>query len=171
MAELICPGCKTTIEPGTPYCPTCFSIPVARPAPAPAPPTTTGPRICADPDCDTGGVPPAGGCRACGLAGAAARAGLRFEWGTVPVEADTALLIGREGSPLADRLAGFSNVSRRHAEIRCDGTALTVTDLESTNGTFVNDTRIPAGEPTTARPGDRIRFGATAEATVIGASG
>lgn len=180
MAELICPGCKATIAAGTPYCPTCFSIPVPKPEPEPQPaevPTAVpavvpapaaGRRPCADPDCGTGGIPPAEGCRACGLAGSAAATTLQFAWGTVPVRPGTPLLVGREDSPIADRLTQYSNVSRRHAEIRCDGAALTVIDLQSTNGTFVNDTRIPSGQQTTARPGDRIRFGATAEAKVIG---
>jgi hypothetical protein len=172
MAELMCPGCKATIAAGTPYCPTCFSIPVPKPAPADAPPPDrpppdTGNRPCQDPDCETSGVPPASGCRACGLGGQAATT-LRFEWGTVPVEPGTPLLVGREGSPIADRLGDFSNVSRRHAEIRSDGTNLTVVDLNSTNGTFVNDQRVPPGQGMTAKAGDRVRFAAKLEATVIG---
>lgn len=33
-------------------------------------------------------------------------------------------------------------VSRYHAEIRCDGNGYSIHDLNSTNGTFVNDTRV-----------------------------
>ena len=48
------------------------------------------------------------------------------------------------------------SVSSRHAELeRTDG-AWRVTDLQSTNGTFVNDRRIDSAE---LKPGDRLRFG------------
>ncbi len=167
MAELICQGCRTTYPEGTAYCPTCFSIPVPNTAGEHTPkPAAAGPG-CGDPDCRNGGVPPAAGCRACGLTGAAATT-LRFPWGPVPVEAGGSLLIGRENSPIADRLTDYSNISRRHARVHSDGTSLTVEDLDSTNGTFVNDKQVPARTPTPAKAGDRVRFAATLEATVLG---
>ena len=48
-------------------------------------------------------------------------------------------------------------VSRRHAMVEQVGEAYHITDLESANGTFVNDRRIT--EPTPLRPGDTIRIG------------
>lgn len=48
-------------------------------------------------------------------------------------------------------------VSRRHAEIRQNGSAYVISDLGSTNGTFVNDRRIAA--PTVLPPGARIQLG------------
>lgn len=50
-------------------------------------------------------------------------------------------------------------VSRAHAEIHLSGDPLTVTDLGSTNGTFVNGARIQANQAHLLKPGDEIRFG------------
>ena len=169
MAELICQGCRKTYPEGTAYCPTCFSIPVPNPAAADPPAAATG-AACGDPDCRTGGVAPATGCRACGLPGAPAATTLRFPWGPEPVEAGGSLLIGRENSPLANRLADYSNVGRRHARVHSDGTSLTVVDLDSTNGTYVNDRKVAPHTPTPVKAGDRLRFAATLEATVLGTS-
>jgi pSer/pThr/pTyr-binding forkhead associated (FHA) protein len=47
-------------------------------------------------------------------------------------------------------------VSRRHAELAPDGTALRVRDLGSTNGTFLNGKRVEEG---IARAGDTLAFG------------
>ena len=65
------------------------------------------------------------------------------------------LLIGRADEcdirPLGDE------VSRRHCEVRVDGDALTVEDLKSRNGTYVNGTKIAA--KTRVTDGDIIRVG------------
>jgi hypothetical protein len=47
-------------------------------------------------------------------------------------------------------------VSRRHAEIEVQGRNVQIRDLDSTNGTFVNDKRLERESP--LRPGDRIRI-------------
>ena len=47
-------------------------------------------------------------------------------------------------------------VSRRHAEIRRNGTEFTIVDSDSLNGTFVNRTRV---EKTPLRSGDEIQIG------------
>lgn len=49
-----------------------------------------------------------------------------------------------------------TGVSRRHAEIRWDGQTAMLTDLNSTNGTTVNDLQVSAWE---LANGDRIRLG------------
>jgi len=155
----------------------------------PAEPTeplaVAAPRVgarCADPDCVHGGIKPVERCRHCGgstpppqrptaeqrpAAAPAqrpttARPGfaLVFPWGAESVPADRALPIGREDSPLAGRLAAYPNVSRRHAEVSADGGSITVTDLGSANGTFVNDTRVAPRTSVRAEHGDRIRLAA-----------
>jgi pSer/pThr/pTyr-binding forkhead associated (FHA) protein len=59
-------------------------------------------------------------------------------------------------------------VSRRHAEISWDGVRCTVTDLGSSNGTFVNSRRLMPNLPETIRHGDRVVFG-TSSAWVVAA--
>jgi hypothetical protein len=65
--------------------------------------------------------------------------------------------VGREAG-LALSLIGESTVSRRHARLERTGDVVVLTDLGSTNGTFVNGERVT--EPTTLRPGDSVQFGA-----------
>jgi putative nucleotidyltransferase with HDIG domain len=49
-------------------------------------------------------------------------------------------------------------VSRRHCTLAVQGSALSVTDLDSANGTFLNERIVKSA---TARPGDLIRVGST----------
>jgi Inner membrane component of T3SS, cytoplasmic domain/Domain of unknown function (DUF4389) len=63
--------------------------------------------------------------------------------------------VGREG----DVVLNDSEVSRRHATLSFDGSAVTVADLGSTNGTFVNEERVDAARQ--LGPGDRLRIGTT----------
>ncbi|MCW5936478.1 MAG: FHA domain-containing protein [Fimbriimonadaceae bacterium] len=66
------------------------------------------------------------------------------------------LEIGREAAGLA---LGFdSQASRRHATVTPTQAGLIVTDLGSTNGTFVNGQRVTSAQ---ARPGDTILIGST----------
>jgi serine/threonine protein kinase len=65
--------------------------------------------------------------------------------------------IGRD--PDNELIANVAQVSRHHAEIRYDGMAWNVMDLNSTNGTFVNDRRVWPGQPLKLQTGDLLRFG------------
>lgn len=184
MADLMCPGCKSAIPAGTPYCSTCMLAPVPRPeasppdqtdaAPPPADPTgpvrtpapsspapsaDSGVMRCPDIDCVHGGVVPAKPCRHCGRR-ATASVELVFPWGVEPLPPGQVLAVGREDSPLARNLAQYPNVSRRHAELAAAGASVTVTDLGSANGTFVNDRRIEPRNGVPARAGDRVRLAA-----------
>jgi FHA domain len=51
--------------------------------------------------------------------------------------------------------------SSRHATISPAGQGYRITDLGSTNGTFVNEQRLSPNAPFTLNPGDRIRIGDT----------
>ena len=66
-------------------------------------------------------------------------------------------VVGREEN-LGLSLVGESSVSRRHATITRNGSLLTLRDLGSTNGTFVNGRRISADTPLSS--GDDVQFGA-----------
>jgi len=65
-------------------------------------------------------------------------------------------IVGREEG-LDVSLVGESTVSRRHASVTRTGKSAVLKDLGSTNGTFVNGTRLQ-GE-TTLKPGDQVLFG------------
>ncbi|MFI5385753.1 MAG: FHA domain-containing protein [Fimbriimonadales bacterium] len=65
-------------------------------------------------------------------------------------------LVGREDG-LVVSLVGETTVSRRHASVLRSGTSVVLKDLGSTNGTFVNGTRLQ-GEAT-LKPGDQVQFG------------
>ena len=78
--------------------------------------------------------------------------GTRFE-----IHADQgAISIGREAGNAVQ--VDDNEVSRRHAEIRRVGAGYVLGDLKSSNGTYVNDTRIERSE---LASGDRIRLGRT----------
>jgi hypothetical protein len=95
--------------------------------------------------------------------------GASIEQGDTPLDAELVLADGRRirlaprttvlgrlpdcTVPLADPQS-----SRRHAEIRHEPDGIVLVDLESTNGTFVNDVRI---REQLLRDGDAIRIGNT----------
>ncbi len=80
-----------------------------------------------------------------------ARAGQRVDVGAQPVS------IGK--GPATLQIADDPAVSTRHAALALRGDAFVVTDLGSTNGTFVNNQRI--AQPTPLGDGDLLRFGQT----------
>ncbi len=59
-------------------------------------------------------------------------------------------------------------VSRLHAEISFQNEGWLLTDMSSTNGSFVNEARLAPGQPVRLHPGDALRFGPTACFTVSG---
>jgi DNA-binding winged helix-turn-helix (wHTH) protein len=65
------------------------------------------------------------------------------------------LVLGRE--PGLPGSIDDASVSRQHAHLRRDGTAVVLTDLGSKNGTFVNGVRVSG--PVTLADGDEVRFG------------
>ena len=67
-----------------------------------------------------------------------------------------ALVVGRD--PVSDLPILDPTVSRRHAELRVDAHApvVHVTDFDSRNGTWINDTRVTRG---VLRAGDKVAFG------------
>lgn len=65
------------------------------------------------------------------------------------------ILVGRDLS--CDLTLADDSVSRRHAIIEPQGTTHLVSDLGSTNGTFINDEALTS--PHLLQEGDRVRFG------------
>jgi len=62
--------------------------------------------------------------------------------------------VGRD--PSSDIFLGDVTVSRHHARFHVDDTGLTVTDVGSTNGTYVNGVRV---EKARLQPGDELFIG------------
>jgi FHA domain len=155
----ICPSCLTPNDPGTLFCSTvacgyglsdvevveATAAAVSSDAPAPPPGATWS----AD-DCE-----------------GAIAAMLEFPWG--PVQVVDALFVGRDPhfSTLAEHLEhDYRWVSGRHAEIYADGAELHVRDMGSTNGTYVNGTRIESRRPVPLHDGDLVAFSRRLVATV-----
>ena len=56
---------------------------------------------------------------------------------------------------------GFAGgISRRHASMTLINRRLHLMDMNSANGTYINDERLPPRKPVELRDGDKIRFGA-----------
>jgi hypothetical protein len=151
-APLTCPACGAKVEAGDAFCSSCgaslkaVAAPPPVPAPAapvapPPPPTPAGPRL----------VVAASGAE-------------------IPLPASAEILIGRE-----DPVSGIypqvdltphggedGGVSRRHARIVVEGGNYYLEDLDSTNFTFVNKTKIPAKTRQQIHDGDEIRCGRVA---------
>ena len=84
------------------------------------------------------------------------------------IEEKSHIVLGRSKTPddefvtvdLTTVNAHDLGVSRHHAVIHLeDGEVVTIEDLGSTNGTFVNDIRLVAGQRAPLRSGDEIRLG------------
>lgn len=77
---------------------------------------------------------------------------------TVTVGSGRTVVVGRGLD--CDLVITDALASRRHAELHLDGTQLTVTDLGSSNGTFLDGARISAPAP--VGPGSILRIGGAA---------
>lgn len=69
-------------------------------------------------------------------------------------------LVGRaETSVKCDVPVAHGTTSTRHASIGCQNGQMTLSDMKSTNGTYVNGRRIEPNTPTPLNDGDKVRFG------------
>lgn len=85
------------------------------------------------------------------------------------VSVTSSLCIGRDPSfsPLAESLGAFPKVSKRHAEIKLIGGKFVLTDLNSTNGTFVNGRRLAPGETIELANQMTLRFSTFLEVSTV----
>ncbi len=67
------------------------------------------------------------------------------------------MIAGRSNE--SDIMLESSKCSRTHALIRLEANALTLIDLRSKNGTFINNSQVPPNKPQQLEDGDQIRFG------------
>jgi pSer/pThr/pTyr-binding forkhead associated (FHA) protein len=83
------------------------------------------------------------------------------------VPAKDEVVIGREDPisevfpdlDLTDFGGADGGVSRKHAVIHRSGGVITIEDMGSTNGTYVNKKKIQPHAPQAIKPGDEVRFG------------
>jgi phage tail-like protein len=66
-------------------------------------------------------------------------------------------IIGRQAG--VDLVLDEQLVSRRHAQLDCDETGCTITDLKSSNGTLLNNVRLRPDDPVPLNPGDVVEIG------------
>lgn len=81
------------------------------------------------------------------------KAGTRFR-----CREGNAVFMGRDTSRCNLPLSGYSAVSGLHCRVEITGGRLMVTDLGSTNGTFVNGTRLAPNQPVSVPNGGEIRL-------------
>ncbi len=67
------------------------------------------------------------------------------------------LTIGRGAE--TDLVINYQSASRHHAQVFSDGSSFYIVDLGSTNGTFLDDNRLPANVPTRWMSGQVVRIG------------
>ena len=94
---------------------------------------------------------------------------IAFPTGNVDVPAGTSVILGRDPaqSLVAAAFGQYDNVSRRHATVQVDDSGhASITDENSTNGTYVNDDRVLPGVEVRLVDGDRIRLAADVTGSV-----
>ena len=193
MQVKVCPVCNAENAPSAQRCESCSAMLIgvdltekvdasATITDVPVPPGAAAavPRKCPHADCGQLNAADAGRCVYCDRPmevgdenasppAPSLRAAIRWPW-TEEWVIDGCLVVGREPpapAALASRLAReYSNVSRRHAELRVSEGALWIVDLNSSNGTFVNGTRIAPNQPVRLVNGAQLRFAANLVAQI-----
>src|SRR5206468_6935618 len=87
----------------------------------------------------------------------------KYQGGEFPLADHKEIVVGRSSD--LDMVLVEDMVSRRHARIACNGTQITIEDLGSTNGTFVNGEKIKRA---TLKEGDRILIGTSILKVIAG---
>lgn len=91
---------------------------------------------------------------------------LAFPFGDVsPTEGQTVAL-GRAVGPFATCLDPYDTVSRHHANLSLEQGRLAITDVGSTNGTFVQGRRLQAQQACVLQAGDVVGLSSTCVAQV-----
>ncbi|WP_244929973.1 FHA domain-containing protein [Nocardioides sp. W7] len=189
-AEIFCPHCSTPIlegdlsdlPPGSEPDEATEPVPTSVVEAAPEPDPDRGP-VGAHVPCPTCGSVEAAVPRACSFCGAEVAADVDTEVtrppaaGAVVVElpggasvtlTGESLELGR-ASPdprVADALAAYDNVSRRHAHVRSDGTGVEIEDLGASNGTYVDGERLAPHQPRRLTGSFVVRLGSNVHLTV-----
>ena len=87
------------------------------------------------------------------------RSGLRPPVAIAEIELTRSTVLGRDAESGADTIVPVQTVSGVHAKIDVEGGAVYITDLSSTNGTYINDERIAPNRKREVLIGSSIIFG------------
>ena len=83
---------------------------------------------------------------------------LNIKWSKEFILEDFPVTVGKMQSSVQMVIEDVS-VSRLHARFRKQGNTIYLQDLDSTNGTYVNEKQLSAGEERIIKRGDEIQFG------------
>ncbi|MFO1421028.1 MAG: FHA domain-containing protein [Candidatus Competibacteraceae bacterium] len=162
----VCPTCGVENSLTDIRCARC-GVSLARVSPTEAAPPESEPVVATGaesatlscPQCEAAISPDRTSCPYCGESlPAGPRIVLEWPWGAQTLDGE--LIVGRDpdASPLADRLAGYGNLSRRHFRLRPAAEGLWIEDLGSTNGVFVDENRLTPRQPFLLAESGRLRL-------------
>lgn len=180
-----CPTCGTANAPTRPFCTGCgvslVSVAPSDTEKASPPRDLAGAEYKADavcPDCQAENPRGSDRCVYCdcpltSVNGGAACTTIELKWPWGKQMLTGPLRIGRD-PPAPESLIkaicelGHDNISRSHADLLPDAASggVSVVDLGSANGTFVDGVRIPANKPVPLKNGASVRFAANLSVTV-----
>jgi hypothetical protein len=172
----VCASCQSPVIPGTAFCDVCGAAISNQPQPLTVAPAAGGQVRCAN--CGAMNEPAQVFCDNCGQRLGAARPASLPGQGvgaklvaasgvTFDLTGRTKAIIGR-ADPVSDvhpdvdltsHGGDEGGVSRRHAELSFDGSQWQIKDLNSTNGSAVNNQRLSPNVPQWLKNGDQIRLG------------
>jgi len=69
------------------------------------------------------------------------------------------MLVGRDNEKAAINFRGTKGVSHNHCMIQYDGQKVTVTDIGSSFGTFIDGQKLPVNQPVTLHRGHKLQIG------------
>lgn len=161
--RVICDRCDQELSPAVPRASTPMAESVDRQVSASCP-------ACGAPVPDPGNLQCVNCLEPLGMVHGAALVEVRIAGGALTVEEGSALVLGRDPaeSPCAALFDAHDNVSRRHATIgmHADGVGW-VRDEHATNGTFVNGTRLVAGDEVRLCDDDELRLASNVVGRVL----
>ncbi len=133
--------------------------------------TGGGRRVCQTPGCGATLASEAVECPYCGERIAADRASslrVTVAGAATDLRSGETLNLGRDDfSPLADALAALDHISRRHARLECRGDGMWITDLGSSNGTYLDDRRLDPYTPERVEAGMPVRLASNVAIEIV----
>ncbi len=151
-SNITCPRCQTKLRKTARFCPSCGYNLVKKPTPAASSP----PPVKAKPPAQQ---PSAPATQMMGASDGFSKIMIRWMGGNTQDHALNKPLETLGRAPTNDIVINHPAVSSHHLSLQVSKSGLTVTDLNSTNGTQLNGKRIPANQPQPLQKGEVIRIG------------